>query len=83
MHWPSLCGYGGLLLLNVLIVYLSFAIEDEMPRDWLSAPLQYVLWPVFLICPYYIAVWKIHVSKQLAWPKSIRVGIGDTGRAQR
>jgi cellulose synthase/poly-beta-1,6-N-acetylglucosamine synthase-like glycosyltransferase len=83
VHWPTLCGYGGLMLLNLLIVYLSFVIEDEMPRDWLYMALQYVLWPLFLICPYCVAVWKIHFSKQLAWRKSIRIGIADAGRAER
>jgi cellulose synthase/poly-beta-1,6-N-acetylglucosamine synthase-like glycosyltransferase len=82
VHWPSLYGYVGLLLLNVVIVCLSFRIEDEAPRELLYVPLQYAIWPLFLVFPYCAAAWNLCFRRQPAWRKSIRNGIPATWRAE-
>jgi glycosyltransferase involved in cell wall biosynthesis len=70
-----LCAYGGLLLVHWLGVALSFRIEEEDPRDLLHVPLQYALWPLFLIVPYCAAAWHFVFNNRVAWRKAARNGV--------
>ena len=69
-----LYGYLGLLLLNWLVVASSYRIEAESRRELLFVPLQYALWPIFMIIPYCVAVWHFLFRHQVAWRQSSHTG---------
>jgi len=69
-----LYGYFGLMLLNWLVVASSYRIEAESSRELLLVPLQYALWPIFMIVPYCVAVWHFLFRHQVAWRRPARTG---------
>jgi hypothetical protein len=67
-----LYGYLGLMLLNWLVVACSYKIEVESRRELLFVPLQYSLWPFFMIVPYCAAHWHFMLRHPVAWRRPSR-----------
>ena len=67
-----LYGYLGLMLLNWLVVACSYKIEVESRRELLFVPLQYSLWPFFMIVPYCAALWHFMLRHPVAWRRPSR-----------
>lgn len=53
-----MAGWTGLLALNWLVMILSYEAEGEDRRELLYIPVQYAIWPVFLIIPYCLGLWR-------------------------
>jgi cellulose synthase/poly-beta-1,6-N-acetylglucosamine synthase-like glycosyltransferase len=70
--WISLYflyGYLVLLMLHVTSVIRSFAHEGEQPPSLLLIVAHYLLWPLFTICPFLVAVCKFITHTPISWRK--------------
>jgi cellulose synthase/poly-beta-1,6-N-acetylglucosamine synthase-like glycosyltransferase len=76
-RWPValLCAYAALLLLTWSTVVFSFRLEGERSPRLFAIAIRYALWPVFAICPYVVAVWKLMTLQSIRWGKAERKGI--------
>jgi peptidoglycan-N-acetylglucosamine deacetylase len=69
-----MAGYGILVLLNWSIVLQAYLREGERMSEVLWAPLQYLVWPLFLIHPYVAAGWLCVTRRNISWKKDSRRG---------